>query len=166
MKEKKFCQCKKGEFIYIFDYNYPENGVKAYKVIDVKHVDEDTDYSGCGPSYIPEHWYIHFDSPYLDRYISVEEYIKDYVSFSGSYADNENGKTVVKYIKLGLFTELTNFKETIIDFYKKEIEDLNRKINGIDTEIDKLMSYRGQYSLQIADINDRLLVAEQIYEKI
>lgn len=166
MKEKRFCQCKDGDLIYIFDYNFPENGVRPYKVIDVKHVNEEANYCGCGPSYVPEHWFIHFDSPYLDRSISVEKTVKDYVSYSGSHAVNDNGKAKYRYVNLGLFTELTHFKETIIKFYKDKIAELNSKIASVDKEIDKLNSFRSQYSLTIADINDRLLVAEQMYEKV
>ena len=156
MKQKQLKNLKSGDLIYIFDINYPEKGISGYKVIDIKHIEEQEDYCSCGPDIIPEHWYLHFDSPYLDRSISISCDDTTYKLYSGSYAKNNNGKCEVVYINLILFSDLSNTKEIIEDYYNDSIEILKLKINNCDKEINKMILYKNDYQSQVANIVDKL----------
>lgn len=159
---KKFKNCKKGDKIYIYDFTEIKNGFQEFNIIDVKYTPQKEDYCGCGCSTIPEHWDIHFESPYLDRHITVQNYVKDYIIYTGTYAMNDHGKTVVKNIQLGLFTQLDNAKYKIFEYYSNKIGDFKKTIKNLDSQIEILENKKMQCDLAISDISNALIEFENV----
>jgi hypothetical protein len=166
MRAKKFKRCTKGDTIFIYDFNDISKGFQEFKIIDVEHIPEEIECCGCGGCE-PEHWYLHFDSPYLDRTISVNNNTEDFIIYRGKYAFNDHGKMVVKDIELGLFTEIKNAKQKISKHYIDIIDEYNRQMKNLDKQIEYINEKKINLKNDIAKANDALIEFEtNVNEKI
>lgn len=153
---------KKNDDIYILDMGDIEKGFQKFKVIKKKHHKET--YFSCSGEEEKEYWVIEFESPYLNRYITVYKENGYNATLSFIYAWQEEGKVKTKKVYLVITSDLTYGMAKALYEIENNIKTKEYEISTKVKQIEHL-GYEVEFNKEeVVRLNEMLKKLKQLNE--